>query len=87
MPVDDRVIETDAQALGAEGVGDFPDQIPVEDVAGVGLGEFGIVGGESIVVFGGENDVLASRLFGEGVHSFANPGAGLNLGMVWEAYS
>jgi hypothetical protein len=65
------MIETDPQALGPQGVGDLPYQIAVEQVAGIVVGEFGVVQGEALVVLGGEHHILAAGLFGE-----LGPGAG-----------
>ena len=64
MPIDDRIVETDLQPLGAAGLDVFLDEVaPERRVGDLVIRHLGIPHAETFVMLRGEDDILHPRLF------------------------
>lgn len=79
VPVDYRVIEADMQALPVERFADLLHEIAIDQIARFILGQLTIEQRESLVVFGGEDYIVASRFFSEACPSYCKARLRLEL--------
>ncbi len=65
VPVDDGVVEADFQTFGPARLDDFLHEVAVQYVPGVVVAGFRVEQAEAVVVFGGEDEILAAGFLGE----------------------